>query len=117
MYTLTITLGRNIGDEPMSDRQFELAIKAVKSGVEKIVSRDVDDLPVVEVHIGEGRWNGQGEQSAMVTFRRNGDWEAIEIIDVRQYLHLAAVMLEQEAIAMATGESHLIFSSTEAAGI
>ena len=117
-----VTVGRDIAGEPMSDRQWDLARMALRSGVLKCLV-SVDEETTVEVHTGEGRWNdgvngeGVAEESSIISFRRDSAWTEDEITNVRQYLHLSAVLLEQEAIALATGESHLIFSSVEAAGI
>jgi hypothetical protein len=98
MTTVTVSIGRNVGDEPLSPDRW-LAFKyAVRSGLGEDATVYVDGAASI------GQWQGVSEESAT--------WVA-DIEETRAALlsrHLAKVALEygQDAIALTLGETRLV---------
>lgn len=104
-YAITATIGRNIGDVPMGTSRW----KTFPTDVRRILVRAATDnganIIDVATRTGEGTWGGELEESASVTVVTNG---LPNMTRIRTRLAALAARYEQDAIALAVGESELI---------
>lgn len=115
MDSLTITIGRNIGTEPMDEirwRAFKLHIVAMAMNT----MPDTDRL--LFSFTGQNEWNGIAEESFMVqvvgTFNHPADVTSARL---EETLGFPAYWWEQDAIAFSIGKSTLATQSETAKSI
>jgi hypothetical protein len=101
MFTLQASIGRNIGDQPMSLRDWVAFANAVADAI-----RAGNEKP--EVHFGSGSWNGVSEESAHVTIMRENAIDLPNIAFLNDVLGKIAARFGQDAIAVTIGVSTLI---------
>jgi hypothetical protein len=100
--SVTVTLGRNIGSEPMPEWQWD----AFTLDVRKALSANTTGPDrFSETHTGTGQWQGVTEESRKITVH------AVEVIlseGLRARLWDLARHYGQDAVALTIGETHLI---------
>lgn len=102
MYSYTATIGRNVGETPMSDSDWEAFISDVTKA---LAYHMVEGYDILEIHRGRGSWGGVVEDSAKVTLISE---ESINVDRLKNTLHRLAVANGQDAIALTIGVSELI---------
>ena len=94
-----VTIGRNIGSTPMSNdewSQFKVSID--------VACRATIGIPMVISGPG-GQWHGESEESAVfIVFEPNMKWAET----LKNHLRKDCVSFQQDAIALAFGDSELI---------
>ena len=96
MTTGAITIGRNVGLEPMPDGTWTQFIDEVSALITRCGG------VVYIAGYGSGEWDGVAEESAVITF------EGVEADDLTDGLVFLAAMYEQDAIALLTGVTVLV---------
>jgi hypothetical protein len=92
----TISVGRNIGIEPMDDSRWEQFVDDVLSLIHKHGGE------VYTIADGGGAWDGVAEQSAVIVFGGTSH-------DFADELSALASAYGQEAIGLLSGESSLVY--------
>lgn len=105
MYSYIATIGRNVGDMPMSDARWSDFILSVKTDM--LTALDADKLSVIEVSEGVGEWEGVTEPNATITVRRHTQAQDSQVERLRRYLSENARHFDQDAIALTIGISEL----------
>lgn len=105
MYSYIVTIGRNVGDTPMSDARWSDFILSVKEDM--IVALDTDKFSAIEVSEGVGEWGGVTEPNATITVRQHTQARDEQIERLRRYLSEDARHFDQDAIALTIGISEL----------
>jgi hypothetical protein len=98
--TITVTIGRNIGDSPMSEEEWQDFQASVTSYLSNLVRPER-----VFTYLGEGEWQGVVEESACILFIGNAYTTAVENVD--RVLSVLAKSFNQDAIGWSAGQSHL----------
>jgi hypothetical protein len=121
MKTATVTIGRNIGNEPMSQTEWNNFIDQTTNAL-KAFETQVYGLgdTWTELHLGQGSWNGITEDSAKITLFyqepkssfTNDEQEAED--DLRKTLGDLAYRFEQDAVALNFGHSVLVVAKVGA---
>lgn len=113
MFTITLTLGRNLGKaagddagKPMADNEWAAAL-AVAENI--LVGCAGTAGSWVETHIGIGVWEGVAEESAKITLGA-ADLAFADL--VRERVARLAAGAQQDAIALAIGTSELVTPTT-----
>lgn len=102
MHSITITIGRNIGDAPMTSEKWTQFAEDVTADLLAAVPSDI-----VETHYGTGVCDGIPEDSCKVTVLRHSEPTAAMIDDLRRYMSENARIYDQDAIAITIGRSEL----------
>ena len=102
MYSYSVTIGRNVGETPMSDSDWEAFISDV---TEALAYHMIEGDDILEIHRGQGSWGGVVEDSAKVTLMSE---ESINVERLKIRLLRLAVANGQDAIALTIGQSELI---------
>lgn len=122
MYVIAVTIGRNVPvtdptlpqyddvtgvrlTEPMPNARWADFIESVKRDV--IEALDGNRYGVIEVSEGMGEWGGVTEPNATITYRREHDFDDVELAHLRRYLSENARHFDQDAIALTIGISEL----------
>lgn len=100
MFTVMVSIGRNIGNEPMSDRDWIF----FQNDVADVIRRE-GEMP--EVHSGTGMWDGIRETSVHLTVYREFVTEGMRYA-YRQGLARLASHYGQDAIALTISEPELV---------
>lgn len=96
--TLTVTIGRNIGSEPMEESMWERFTSSVIDTLTDLVSPDF-----TFTYNGQGEWDGVTEDSrAIVAVNTH------ICAEVRDRLHDIALEFQQAAIGLSVGLSELV---------
>lgn len=106
MFSYTITIGRNVGTEPMSAERWEDFIEDIKADMLLFAAESAIHVESVEIHRGKGTWEGVEEDSAKITILTPAQSDNTDIL--RHYLSETAWLYDQDAIALTIGMSHLI---------
>ena len=109
MYEYDVTIGRNVGSEPMPRLLWEAFSRNVVETLTWAGSRRGEANPTVEVRRGITSWEGQSEHSHRITLRVNEELYPETLAQVRNELAGYAKAYEQEAIALAVATSDLIY--------
>lgn len=108
MYSYTATIGRNVGDTPMSDSEWETFIDEVTSDLSAYARSWDSAVPdAVEIHRGQGSWGGVVEDSVKVTLLTEVSLGDNALSDLRRKLSENARLYNQDAIALTIGVSEL----------
>lgn len=102
MFQLQVSIGRNIGAEPMSAdlwRSFQDDARA------NLYAHTTGDERTVEFHYGTGVWDGVAEESAHVTIHTVRDYDRAGLT---RALAVLAHVYGQDAIALSIGVTDLI---------
>ncbi len=100
MSTATVTIGRNVDDQPMSDVWWTLFRKYVVSSVSDASTE------IYFTGEGQGGWDGEGEAAFTVVFALRPDAQLLEL-----RLSTLAEVFHQDAIAFTVGETNLVTPS------
>lgn len=103
MYTYDVSIGRNIGTEPMSDVEWDVFVLAVRCAL-----KNVDETGTVDTWIGFTEWEGVTEESAHFQLRVDTLPLEYRTDILKADLRSLAEAYKQEAIALAVGRSELI---------
>lgn len=107
--SVIVTIGRNVGREPMSDLRWNLFQGNV---VRAMVDSYPDDrLYDVELHTGFGVWDLKDEESAIFSMRLPRS--EFRVDHLRAFLSDVASQYGQDAIALQVGPSELIAARTD----
>lgn len=106
MYTqqVTVTIGRNVGNAPMSPNdwaRFGARVEGVLIGALGV------ELGDIERHDGRGVWDGVEEDSAKFSVLVP-DFDADKYAALKYRLRIIADDFEQDAIALSVGVSELV---------
>lgn len=101
MFTVMVSIGRNVGANPLSDRDWTFFLNDVSSVIRK------GDYEIPEIHYGTGVWDGISEESAHVTVYRDSVTEGMRWA-FREGLSRLARHYGQDAIALTISEPDLI---------
>lgn len=104
MYSTTITIGRNVGDEPMSDDDWTIYRQEMRYLVVDAFGYKI----AAEWHDGVGEWYGIQEDSYKVTALTEQAPTAEQLNYLRGRLSRYAGQFHQDAIALTLGHSELI---------
>jgi hypothetical protein len=99
MHTISLTIGRNVDAEPMSDDLWTM-FKAVTRMTLEEYRHDA-----IECHEGRGTWYGVTEDSYKVTILATQQWTDAELVNLRREVTSLAWHANQDAIAVTRGES------------
>lgn len=100
-YIIQASIGRNIGTEPMSSRDWSRFLNDVGDTI-----RMQGEYP--EVHFGTGSWEGIREESAHLTFYRDAMPEPDSLLTMTDRLATLAGQYGQDAIGLVVSQSLLI---------
>ncbi len=119
MFTYDVTIGRNVGDQPMSDIQWDVFQRDVLDAIVTTARRHVDtdnpDIWAVESWTrGVGTWNGMTEESAHFQLRTADKLSTADVAALVFWLKVKAAEFKQDAIALSFGESTLLMPDAEA---
>lgn len=98
-YIMQASIGRNIGSEPMSARDWTRFLNDVADAI-----RTHDESP--EVQFGTGTWEGVTEESARITVYRD-EIDTGRVAWIKQRLRVLAGRYGQDAIGLVVSESML----------
>lgn len=101
MFIIQLSLGRNIGDQPMSDRDWRRFLNDAADTI-----RNQGETP--ELHLGSGVWGGVREESARITVYRDEAPTETYRAHLRAFLPVIAARYGQDAIGLVIAESELI---------
>ena len=107
MYSYTITIGRNVGTEPMSAERWEEFKATALSELEYRFNAYQPGAYAIEEHTGYGYWESGREESHKVTalVEKALGWDHLEYL--RRDLAAVAGQFDQDAIALTIGVSEL----------
>lgn len=107
---IQVNIGRNIGDTPMSDHQWDMFRLAVSQAICLSVRSD-DHVPETgnELHKGVGYWQDGEEESAHIS---RYDERGFDLVQLRNDLRGLANQFGQNTIALIAG-SELIEADAE----
>lgn len=108
LHSYTVTIGRNVGDKPMSDEMWTMFQDHAFSLLASYVTHNGD---VVESHKGVGVWHGEVEESCKVTLLAIHSLADAQLADLKRGLSYYAAGYHQDAIALTIGQSELITNS------
>jgi hypothetical protein len=97
---VTVTIGRNVGTEPMDDADWETFAIATQYAV----SEEVEPTATYGAFVGNGGWEDTPEESAVLIFIA-GRHASIATLD--RALAQVADAFDQDAIAWSFGPNHL----------
>jgi hypothetical protein len=107
MKTVTVTIGRNINDQPMSQYAWDQfnydVLKAVQSYTSELWANAVS----------RSQWTGVPEDSRVFYGPLRANLRPLELSRLRARLATLATQYGQEAIGMSVGESELVESYGE----
>lgn len=107
MYEYSITIGRNVGSEPMELTEWQHFVYDVRSTAEWAqLTRELQTD--VEVLRGIGRWDGVSEDTAKIVFRTDGALYPETLAQIRTELRDYCDRYRQDAIALSVGGSELV---------
>ena len=101
MYQVTVTIGRNVGDSPMADADWQRFAARVVNRLEWIGADSV------ERHDGRGEWDGIVEDSS----KFSALFDSLDSRSVDALRHSLSIIrddYQQDAIALCIGNSELI---------
>ena len=101
MYSITVTIGRNVSDVPMPEQRWE----EFEQDVQELLSRATGAS--IETHRGVGSWEGVVEESTKVTLLADNPLN-VNIGYIRVNLADLVRLYDQDAIALTIGESELV---------
>lgn len=107
-YTVTVSIGRNVGDVPMPIhrwRQFQMDTHGVIA--DSVFEKQIE---FIERHVGEGSWDGVTEDSVKITFGLKSALTEEALDSLRHTLTGLARFYDQDAIALTIGQSELIYA-------
>lgn len=104
MYSTTITIGRNVGDEPMSDDEWWRFRQTARLFMVETFGTEI----AMEWHDGFGEWNGVQEDSYKVTALSDYAPTRGQVERFREFLPGLAAKFHQDALAVTFGHSELI---------
>lgn len=99
MATVTVSIGRNVGDQPMNDTDWQNFISAVGASVK----RDAKAV-YVDAAASRGEWEGIGEDSRTWV----ADIDEWDLGALRGSLKEWARIFRQDAIALTVGQTELV---------
>lgn len=99
-YIIQASIGRNIGSEPMSKRDWTRFLNDVADAI-----RAQGESP--EVHFGTGTWEGVTEESARITVYRDRMPDPYALLTITDRLATLAGRYGQDAIGLVVSESIL----------
>ena len=102
MYSYSVTTGRNVGETPMSDIDWDTFVSDV---TEELAYHMIEGDDILEIHRGQGSWQGVVEDSAKVTLMSE---ERINVERLKNRLCRIARANMQDAIALTIGECELV---------
>ena len=106
MYSYTATIGRNVGETPMSDLDWDQFRADVTADMHRFAVESAVHVECVETHYGKGVWYGVEEDSAKITMLTTTQADNPGIL--RRYLSENARHYGQDAIALTIGECELV---------
>lgn len=111
MYTYTVTIGRNVGDVPMSDLDWATFEDEVNEALVTVPYER--QIAFLETHRGTGVWQGVAEESVKVTMALisalpEESEGCRDLLALRNKLFRLAGLYGQDAIALTIGQSELI---------
>lgn len=105
MFIHTITIGRNVGTDPMND----VAWSTFQTDMQDILAGEAPHWEILSTHIGEGEWDGITENSAIITMVHSKPLSPQALMSIRSKLAYKCREYKQEAIAFtANAVSELI---------
>ena len=107
MFSYTVTIGRNVGTEPMSDERWEEFQTSVTIDFNFVVNGFQAGAGQWEEHRGQGIWEGTPEDSFKVTVLLEEEIPKDRLDQLRRYLSENARLFDQDAIALTIGVSEL----------
>lgn len=108
MHSYTVTIGRNVGSQPMSDTRWAEFIESTQMLLDDAGTSDPDSY--VETHLGAGRWANQTEESAKVTLLSVEGLSQGTLVWLKKSIAYFSEHYQQDAIALTIGESDLIYA-------
>lgn len=108
MHEYSVTIGRNVGDEPMSTHDWRLFRESVNMHLTIIATIDDVQIDAIETTRGTGEWNGVREDNARVVMRTLSPLSETALGKLRVRLGNLATANMQDAIAFTIGTSELI---------
>lgn len=104
MQAVTVTIGRNVGDQPLSLDEWHQFAFATR---EAVADAAPDRQLWTATHYRNGTWNGHPEEAA-IYFAPVSSGAAVAVL--RQRLATLATYYRQEAIGLAVGDAELVQS-------
>ena len=104
MHSYTLTIDRNIGTEPMSDKLWGSFKLSAYYTLFKLVGWHA----IAERFHGEGEWEGVKEESYKLTALTETPLDAFLLEKLKRQLRIVAADYRQDAIALTIGESELV---------
>ena len=105
MYVVSVTIGRNVGTTPMSDRRWREFVMDAQGTIEQNTFERQRES--IEIHRGRGEWSGIEEDSAMVTVLLRSGLSDEARANLKRDLSELARFYDQDAIALTIGTSEL----------
>lgn len=98
MYIHIITIGRNIGTDPMTD----VAWSTFQADMQDILAGEAPHWEILSTHTGEGEWDGIPEDSAIITMVHSKPLSPKNLMSIRGKIAYKCREYKQEAIAFST---------------
>ena len=103
MYSITVTIGRNVGDVPMPEQRWE----EFKRDVQGTLANYADPSDQAEYADGHGVWGYVPEQMHKRTLLSNYEPDEAAMMNLSRELSELARFYDQDAIALTIGTSTL----------
>ena len=107
MHTYTVTIGRNVGDVPMSEGEWA----EFKRRATKALDSFGEGADGGESHEGFGVWDETPEQSFKRTLLKDEPMSDDDLHSLKLELVTLARQFDQDAVALTIGQSELIYGS------
>lgn len=108
MYEYSVTIGRNVGNEPMSELEWQAYQDDIRVLFRQTVWMAVCHCESEESFTGRGQWDGIWEDNARIVVRTTAPIDSGALSYLRTSLADTASYYGQDAIALAIGTSELI---------
>lgn len=102
MHTLSVTIGRNVGDVIMPTQDWLSFQENIVDSVEGYTNLNA------ELHTGTGYYDGKVEESAIISVRQELQFTKVQIDAIKSELMDIVNAYSQDCVALTLGQSELV---------
>ena len=113
MFIHTITIGRNVGTDPMND----VAWSTFQADMQDILAGAAPHWEILNTFNGESEWDGVPEDSAIITMVHSKPLGLQQMMDIRGKLAYKCREYKQEAIAFSANAVRELITFDRHSGI
>lgn len=104
MYSISITIGRNVGDQPMNEKRWSMFKNEITSQITGL------NMEITVSNTGIGEWDGIKEENFIAKGIREKPFADDETDRLAKNLSVLSAKYGQDAIAYSVGSSMLAFA-------